>query len=154
MQVDGIANGLRNSYVRHSGASPGFGCRVRTEPVSDTNPNLRRPIRSGSESRSAKPIRIRTQGGNRSEPEHPPNASHLIQAGPYPFLVTTCQFGEHLVTETSSRIHSCSSAAFLCSCMVNPRARICSHFWVYMYPWICYITSSLEAGLLIHCCVL
>ena len=28
--------------------SPGFGCRIRTKPVSDPNPNLRRRIRSES----------------------------------------------------------------------------------------------------------
>ena len=85
---------------------PGFGCRIRTEPVSDPNPNLRRRIRSESEPGPAEPIRIRTWPGgtdpnpnpecrNRSESElgkinrtrtpnpdqTPPNASHLTVAG-------------------------------------------------------------------------
>ena len=87
-------------------SSPGFGCRIRTEPVSDPNPNLRRRIRSESEPGPAEPIRIRTWPGgtdpnpnpecrNRSESElgkitepeprirtqTPPNASHLTVAG-------------------------------------------------------------------------
>ena len=82
--------------------SPGFGCRIRTEPASDPNPNPQKPIRSGSEPRVPGLIRIRTPSTgtdpnpnrecrNRSESElggenrirtpnpdqTPPNVSHL-----------------------------------------------------------------------------
>ena len=64
--------------------SPGFGCQIRTEPVSDPNPNPRRPIRSESEPR-AETDPNPNSGGKRSEPrirtQTPPNASHLAVAG-------------------------------------------------------------------------
>ena len=71
-------------------SSPGVGCRIRTEPVSDLNPNSRRPIRSESkpavagtdpnpnpecrnrsesEPRVPKPIRTRAREKIESEPQ-------------------------------------------------------------------------------------
>ena len=77
---------------------PGFGCRIRTEPVSDPNPKPRRPIRSEPEpgvvgtdpkpdlecrNRSESKYRVPTLG-NRSESELGGKTNPNPESGPKP----------------------------------------------------------------------
>ena len=92
-------------------SSPGFGCRIRTEPVSDPNPNPRMPIRSESEPGGAgtdpnpnlecrnryeseprvpKPIRIRTREKNRIRTPNPDPNPAKRESSATRDLIDTC----------------------------------------------------------------
>ena len=114
---------------REQAASPGFGCRIRTEPVSNPNPNLRRRIRSESEPGPAEPIRIRTwQGRNRSESELKKKPNANPESGPKP------RHTRAICTVARSLHHACRDAGIA----VSPEARFLPPSWLIHY----YISAS------------